>query len=166
MIRLLDKETEMHLLEQLFDLLHENMSVIAPSQLPYAEEKQQWLSEVAPALAKAPRQIVLMYDAAGLAGYLQYYVNKGLFMVEEIQLRKDRRVSSCIVSLWKFLSRILPEDVHTIEAYADPRNQLSRKLMAKLGMEVIEDRSCGNLLHYRGRMDVLRTKKASPGGRY
>ena len=149
-IRFLDKETEMHLMEQLFDLLYENMQLIAPSGLPYAEEKRQWLSEVVPAMAKQPRQIVLLYDADELAGYLQYYINRGLFMVEEIQLRSDCRVSSCFVSLWKFMSRILPEDTHTIEAYADPINLFSQQLMKKLGMEVIEDPSCGNLLHYRG----------------
>lgn len=62
MIRFLNKETEMHLMEQLFDLLYENMLPIAPSGLCYEEEKQQWLSEVVPAMAKAPRQIVLVYD--------------------------------------------------------------------------------------------------------
>lgn len=156
MIRFLDKEKEMHLLEQLFDLLHENMNTIAPSGLPYDEEKRQWLSQVAPALAKTHRQILLVFDDSGLAGYLQYYINRGLLMVEEIQLRKDCRVSSCIVSLWKFLSRIIPEDTHTIEAYADPRNLPSRKLMEKLGMEAVDDPSCGQWLHYRGRMDKLR----------
>lgn len=156
MIRFLDKEKEMHLLEQLFDLLYENMQPIAPSGLTYAEEKRQWLSEVVPAMAKQPRQIVLLYDADELAGYLQYYINRGLFMVEEIQLRKDCRATSLFVSLWKFMSRILPEDTHTIEAYADPRNLRSRKLMERLGMEVIEDPSCGNLQHYRGRLDSMR----------
>jgi len=77
-------------------------------------------------------------------------------MVEEIQLRSDCRVSSCFVSLWKFMSRILPEDTHTIEAYADPKNLLSQKLMKKLGMEVIEDPTCGTLLHYRGCLNKIR----------
>ena len=155
MIRFLDKEKEMYLLEQLFDLLYENMRTIAPSGLPYKAEKQQWLSEVAPAMAKAPRQIVLLFDGEELAGYLQYYINNGLFMVEEIQLRKDCRVSSLFVSLWKFMSRIIPEDTQTIEAYADPRNHLSCKLMAKLGMEMVEDGSYGHLLHFRGTMKSI-----------
>ena len=156
MIRFLDKEKEMYLLEQLFDLLYENMQPIAPSGLPYAEEKRQWLSEVVPAMTKQPRQIVLLYDADELAGYLQYYINRGLFMVEEIQLRKDCRATSLFVSLWKFMSALLPEDTHTIEAYADPKNLLSQKLMKKLGMEVIEDPTCGTLLHYRGCLNKIR----------
>ena len=150
MIRFLNKETEMHLMEQLFDLLYENMLPIAPSGLDYEKEKQQWLSEVVPAMAKVPRQIVLMYDGDTLAGYLQYYINNGLFMVEEIQIRKDCRSSSLFAALWKFMARIIPEDTHTIEAYADPRNQASRCLMKKLGMKPVEDSSFGNFLHFQG----------------
>lgn len=158
MIRFLDKETEMHLLEQLFALLYENMHLITPSGLSYDAEKQLWLSEVVPAMAKPPRQIVLLFDEGKLAGYLQYYINNGLFMVEEIQLRRDCRISTLFVSLWKFMSRVIPEDTRIIEAYADPRNHLSRKLMQKLGMEPVEDCSCTHLLHFRGSLEKIRRK--------
>ena len=156
MIRFLDKNSEMHLMEPLFDLLYENMGPIAPSGLAYEEEKQQWLSEVVPAIAKAPRQIVLMYDGEKLAGYLQYYINNGLFMVEEIQIRKDCRSTSLFAALWKFMGRVIPKDTHTIEAYADPRNLQSRRLMEKLGMQPLEDDACTPLLHFRGSMNRLR----------
>ena len=156
MIRFLDKALEMHLLEQLFDLLYENMLPIAPSGLGYEEEKQQWLSEVVPAMAKAPRQIILLYDGDILAGFLQYYINHGLFMVEEIQLRKDFRSTSLFAALWKFMSRIIPKDAQTIEAYADPRNLHSRHLMEKLGMEPLEDNTCAPLLHFRGSLGKWR----------
>lgn len=155
MIRFLNKETEMHLMEQLFDLLYENMLPIAPSGLCYEEEKQQWLSEVVPAMAKAPRQIVLILDGDTLAGYLQYYINNRLFMVEEIQLRKDCRSTSLFVALWKFMSRVIPEDTQTIEAYADPRNHVSRHLMEKLGMEPVKDSPYPHLLHFRGPLDRI-----------
>lgn len=156
MIRFLDKDTELHLLEPLFDLLYENMQSVAPSGLCYEEEKRQWLSEVVPAMSKAPRQIVLLYDRKELAGYLQYYIHNGIFMVEEIQLRQDCRSTSLFPALWKFMSHIIPEDTHTIEAYADPRNHLSRNLMKKLGMEQVEDPSCPHLLHFRGSLRLLR----------
>ena len=156
MIRFLDKNSEMHLMEPLFDLLYENMRFIAPSGLSYEEEKQQWLSEVVPAMAKAPRQIVLMYDGDILAGYLQYYIRNELFMVEEIQIRKDCRSTSLFAALWKFMLRVIPKDTHTIEAYADPRNQASRQLMEKLGMEPVTDAACTPLLHFRGSMNKLR----------
>ena len=155
MIRFLDKETEMALLEHLFDLFYENMRTIAPSPLPYEVEKQQWLSEVGPAMAKPPRRIVLVFDGEELVGYLQYYINNGLFMVEEVQLRQDCRASTLFAALWKFMSRIIPEDTYTIEAYADPRNLHSCRLMKKLGMEPVADASCGHLLHFRGSLDHI-----------
>ena len=156
MIRFLDKEKELHLLEQLFDLLYENMRPIAPSDLPYEEAKHQWMAQVRPAMAKAPRQIVLIYDGVDLAGYLQYYINRGLFMVEEIQLRQNCRSTSHFVALWKFMARIIPEDTHIIEAYADPRNLVSRHLMEKSGMTVLEEDSDGHFLHFRGSLHRLR----------
>ena len=157
MIRFLDKETELPLLEQLFDLLYENMHAIAPSSLPYHEEKQQWMSQVGPAMAKTPRQIVLVYHRDKLVGYLQYYINKGLFMVEEIQLRPDCRCTSLFAALWKFMSQVIPEDIRTIEAYADPRNHGSQHLMEKLGMSIVED-SNARFPHFRGSLDQLRKK--------
>lgn len=156
MIRFLDKEKDMHLMGQLFDLLYDNMLPIAPTGLSYEAEKQQWLSEVVPAMAKDPRQIVLLYDGEILAGYLQYYVNRSIFMVEEIQLRKDCRTTSLFVQLWKFMSQIIPEDTQYIEAYADPRNLHSRHLMEKLGMKPVEDGSYAHLLHFRGTLNKLR----------
>ena len=150
MIRFLNKETELHLLEQLFDLLYENMAEIAPPGLPYEAEKQQFLSNVRPAMEKAPRQIVLMYDEDALAGYLQYYVNNGIFMVEEIQIRKGFRSTSLFAQLWKFMAEMIPADTQYIEAYADKRNLPSRRLIAKLGMNAVGETPDGACLHFRG----------------
>lgn len=152
MIRFLDKEREMDLLEQLFDMLRENMDAIAPSGLSFEEEKRLWLSCVRPAMEKAPRQIVLMFEKEKLAGYLQYYVNGGVFMVEEIQIRKDCRASLVFVALWKFMARVIPEDTEVIEAYADRRNLLSQRLIYRLGMEAIGENEDGSCIHFRGSM--------------
>ena len=100
MVRFLNKETEMGMLEELFDLLRENMEGISPSGLPYEEEKRQWLSNVRPAMEKAPRKIVLMLAGPEPVGYLQYYVNGGVFMVEELQIRRGFRATSVFAALW------------------------------------------------------------------
>ncbi|MBQ9120887.1 MAG: hypothetical protein IJY12_00825 [Clostridia bacterium] len=85
----LDKAKADPMLPALFDLLYENMSKIAPTEQPYETDRDCWLSSISPALQKAPRQILLMYDGEELAGYLQYYVNNGVFMVEEVQVKPD-----------------------------------------------------------------------------
>lgn len=158
MIRFLNKETELDLLEPLFDLLYENMAEIAPSGLSYEAEKQQFLSSVRPAMERAPRQIVLMYDGNTLAGYLQYYVNNGIFMVEEIQIRRGFRSTVLFAQLWKFMVGVIPADTQYIEAYADKRNLPSRRLIAKLGMNAVGDPPDGTCLHFRGSMHSLRRK--------
>lgn len=155
MIRFLNKETWLDLLEQLFDLLYENMHDLAPSGLTYEAEKQQWLSEVAPAMSKAPRQIVLLFNEAQLAGYLQYYINNGIFMVEEIQIRKGCRSTTLFAQLWRFMLNVVPEDTQFIEAYADKRNLPSQKLITKLGMIPVGETSDGTCIHFRGPLNKI-----------
>ena len=137
-------------LPQLFDLLYENMQTIAPSGLSYEAEKAQWLKEVSPALEKEPRQIILCFADKELAGYLQYYIRDGLLMVEELQLKKKYQRSLLFYSLCKYLLKVLPQDLKTVEAYADKRNLPSIGLMKKLGMEVCEDETPAPFVHLRG----------------
>lgn len=158
MIRFLDKEREMALLPRLFDLLYENMKEIAPSELDYESEKAQWLSCVTPALAKDPRKIVLIFAGTELAGFMQYYVNAGVFMVEEIQIRRDYRASSVIMALWKFVGQIVPADTECIEAYADYRNLKSQRLMQKLGMEPVGRTADDQYIHFRGKYPIEITR--------
>lgn len=121
-------------LPQLFDLLHENMRLIAPSGLSYADEKALWLSQVSPALEKAPRQIILCFSGEELAGFLQYYTCQELLVVEEVQLKEAFQGTFLFFRLCKFLASVLPEGLHTLAAYADKRNGRSIRLMEKLGM--------------------------------
>jgi hypothetical protein len=154
MIRFLDKEREMALLPQLFDLLYENMKEIAPTELDYELEKAHWLSCVEPALAKDPRKIVLIFAGPELAGFMQYYVNAGIFMVEEVQIRRDYQASSMITALWKFMGQIIPADTECIEAYADYRNLKSQRLMQKLGMEPVGRTADDQYIHFRGNYPI------------
>ena len=153
MVRLLDKQREMALLEQAFDLLWENMGRITPWERSYPEEKAAWLSCVAPALEKAPRQMALYFDGENLRGFAQYYCNHGIFMIEELQISGGYRSGSAAVNLWKFLKYQLPEEIRYVEAYADVRNTGSQKLMEKLGMEPVE--RSGQFLHYRAELAKL-----------
>ena len=148
MVRLLDKQREMDLLNDVFELLWENMQQIVPSDHGYEEEKRRWLANVAPALKKDPRQLALIFDGEALVGFCQYYCNGGIFMIEELQLRRGFRAGGYTVTLWRFLSRCLSADVRYVEAYADVRNADSRHLMEKVGMELIE--KTGDFLHFRG----------------
>ena len=113
----LDKSRARDVLPMLFDILYENMSKIVPADRTYEAERDEWLNAVAPALEKAPRQILLMYDDEMLAGYLQYYVNNGVFMVEEIQLKPSYQRTLLLHRLCRFLVDVIPSDTEYIEAF-------------------------------------------------
>lgn len=141
-------------LPRLFDLFYENMSVIAPSGMPYEAERDEWMSNVAPALEKAPRKVLLALDGEKLAGYLQFYTRNDLLMVEELQIRRRYQGGLLFLRLCRKLLADLPEQIRIVEAYAHRSNDRSRKMMGRLGMaELPED---GPFVHLRGDADWIR----------
>ena len=150
----LNKQEKEYWLPQMFDLLYDNMRLIAPGDLPYEAEKRQWLSNVSPALEKAPRQVMLIFSEEELVGFVQFYTRENLLMVEEVQLRKDYHRSFLFYRLCRQLGNDLPDAITVVEAYAEKRNVHSRKLMQKLGMKIIgED---GSFLHLQGQANPIR----------
>ncbi len=132
----------------LFDMLYENMEKIAPFGKAYEDAEEEWLGQVAPAMKKDKRQIVLMYDGDALAGYAQYYTNDALLMIEEIQLKPKYQRTRLLSEFCKFMKAVLPSEIAYIEAYADKRNANSQGLMEAQGMKIIS--VDGGYYHYRG----------------
>ncbi|MBR2018791.1 MAG: hypothetical protein IKA05_00155 [Clostridia bacterium] len=154
-ISFLDKQKAAETLPILFDLLYENMSQIAPSGESYETDRAEWLSAVLPAMQQEPRQILLLQDGNALAGYVQYYVNNGVFMVEEIQLRQAYQRTRALYRVCRFLKTVVPRETRWIEAYAHKRNTVSQSLIQSLGMECVGENRNGNSWHYRGALSAL-----------
>ena len=150
----LDKEEKSLWLPRLFDLCYENMIEIAPGELSYELEKQQWMGQVSPALEKEPRQIILCFADDVLAGYVQYYTNKKLLMIEEVQMTKECQQTTLFYSICKHLSKALPEGLEIIEAFAEKQNLRSQKLMQRLGMAQIEEDE--RFIHLRGSLQNIK----------
>lgn len=148
MIRILDKENEMGLLGELFDILYRNMESVAPFQGSFQEEKAEWIACVGAALEKPPRQMLLLYAGETLAGFCMYYIRGDTLMIEEVQITGAYQRTMLAAELFRFIRRNLLPQVRWIEAYADRRNTASQRLMIKLGMEQIGDDE--NFLHFRG----------------
>jgi len=149
----LNKNEKEKFLPKLFDLLHNNMREIAPSELSYELEKKQWLDNVSPALDKPARQIILCFDNYRLIGYIQYYINNTLLMIEELQLKKEYHCTLTFYRFCKYFIGTLPADIKYVEAFAERRNSQSQKLMQKLGMELIN--SSSEFVHLRGDANEL-----------
>ena len=155
-IAFLNKDSAGEVLPQLFSMLYENMQEIAPSGNPYEQEWRAWHQEVAPALMKEPRQILLLSVKDELAGFCQYYIHDGVLMIEELQIKPAHRSTGLVFCLYRFFQRIIPKETVWIEAWADLRNQKSRCLMEKLGMQAVEILEQQGFVHYRGKISGMR----------
>lgn len=149
----LNKNEKEKVLPKLFDLLYDNMREIAPTNLTYEQEKKQWLDNVSPALDKPARQIIMCFDDEELIGYIQYYINSKLLMIEELQLKKEYHCTLTFYRFCKYFIGTLPADIKYVEAFAEKRNSKSQKLMQKLGMEFID--SSDEFVHLRGNADEI-----------
>ncbi|MBQ8621658.1 MAG: hypothetical protein IJ422_05030 [Oscillospiraceae bacterium] len=152
----LNKQEKALWLPKLFDLLYDNMSTIAPSGLTYEQEKEQWLANVDPALDKAPRQIILCFVNHDLAGYIQYYTQEKLLMIEEMQLKKAYQRTFVFYRFCKHLMACLPSDIEYIEAYAEKRNRNSQKIMQKLGMVPVAEEENSAFVHLCGAAGIAK----------
>ena len=146
--RLLDKSQKSEILPLLFDIFYENTSKISSFSKPYEAEREAWLSEVSPALEKPPRQIILIYHGADLAGFVMYYTRESLLMIEELQLVPEYQRTLLCYKTVKYLYEFLGEKIHRIEAYALKSNKISIGLMQDLGFEKIHDTIGTKFVHF------------------
>ena len=147
----LDKSQKNEILPALFDIFHANMGAIVPSELPLEDEKNEFVCEISSALEKEPRKIILCYCKGELAGFLMYYTNQNLLMIEELQLISKYQKSMLFYRLCAFLIANLPENIEKIESFAHRQNANSLSLQASLGMQLIE---CESPLFYHLRGDA------------
>lgn len=78
---------------------------------------------------------------------MQYYIRERMLMVEEIQLKREFHRTFLFYKFCKHLLSVMPDDLQTIEAYADKRNLNSIRLMEKLGMQPCELESDSPFVH-------------------
>ena len=148
----LDKSQKDSVLQYLYEILYSNMSKIVPMNNSYDD----WMSRVSTALEKEQRQILLICDGDKIVGFFQYFVNNGLFMMEEIQLCDPYKGSGAFRELYAYLTGIIPENTELVEAYADKVNHKSIEILTHLGLEIIgEDES---FYHFRGRYENILRK--------
>lgn len=153
-----DKNRLETILPELFQLLSDNMSLIAPTGNSYDDDYKIWFSNVCPAMQQPQRQIILMYCDKHIVGYFQYYVNSGIFMMEEIQIEKSFHGKGIFSAFYSWLVQQLPCGIEIVEAYAHKKNVKSQGILEHLGLKQIGESKNGNSYHYRGEYSDLRNK--------
>ena len=154
----LNKTEKNTFLPLLFDIFYNNTIELAPSEKSYELQRDEWLSEVSPALDKEPRQVILCYCDGELAGFLMYYVREDMLMIEEVQLKEEFQRTRAFYLLCRHLMRALPENIRTVEAYAHKSNQNSQNLMLALGMECIGEIESLGIVHLRGSAQKIKER--------
>ena len=153
-----DKLRIEQLLPDLFQILHSNMSLIAPTNNSYDEDYEIWSSFIIPAIQKEQRQIVMMSVESELVGYFQYYINgdtKSL-MMEEIQIKKELQGTGLFFEFYKWLVEQLPKNIVFVEAYANKKNLKSQSILKHLGLVEVGENKNGNSFYYKGKYaDIL-----------
>ena len=147
--RLLGKHEVRLWLPELFAVLHENMSVIAPTGNSYDRDYALRSDAVASALQQENRQIVLILNDGALIGYLQYYTNETTFMIEEAQVKPAFQARGVIRGAFSFVAGMIPPDVPYAEAYAHRKNTRSQAILETHGFTRIGENKNGNSYHYR-----------------
>ncbi len=156
----LDKQKIDGYTEELFKILHSNMSLIAPTGNSYNEDFAMWASEIVSALKKDQRQIILMYVDRTLAGYFQYYINADTnsFMMEEIQIKKSYQRSGLFAEFFKWLLKQLPKNIMYVEAFANKKNHKSQAVLTHMGFVKMGENKNGNSFYYKGNYADLLSK--------
>lgn len=149
--RFYDKTQSKEILPQMYDILHSNMSRIAPTGNSYDEDKQLWLSFMKSSPSDG-QQIILMYVDEILAGYFQYSINKDTMVIEEIEIKPDHQRTALFYRFFKYAVSIAPKDTLYVEAYINKNNSNSQTIAGKLGMRIIEENKNGSSWHLRGEL--------------
>ena len=156
----LDKQKLSVILHDLFEILHSNMSLIAPTGNSYHKDLEGWRSYVVPDMQKEHRQIVLMYVDDTLAGFFQYSINVDTYslMMEEIQIKKEFQGTGLFSALYKWLVQQLPKDILYVEAYANKKNHKSQAILVHLGLARLGENKNGLSFYYKGNYADLLNK--------
>lgn len=140
---------------QIFDILANNMTAIAPTGNSREEDFILWSDAVSDGLQREERQIILIKDNETIVGFFQYYTNADTFMMEEIQFRPEYQGKGVFRELYGFLVSQIGRDIKFVEAYANISNSKSICILEKLGLTNISLNKNGRSYHFKGNYSGL-----------
>lgn len=136
--------------QQIFDILADNMEIIAPTGNSREEDFVLWSDAVSDGLQRPERQIIFINDNKNIVGFFQYYTNADTFMMEEIQFKPEYQGKGIFRELFGFVVSHIREDIRFVEAYANISNSKSIGILEKLGLTNIGLNKNGRSYHFKG----------------
>ncbi len=154
--QILDKAEFQARAAEIFEILHGNMSIIAPTGNSYEEDFKLW-SECMPQNLENPnRNIVLIFDGEALAGFFMFTIRDRTLVMDEIQFRAQYRGTGLFAKLYNYLFGILPDSLEFVEAYANKKNTKSQGILGHLGLENLGESKNGNSYRFRGSYPAMK----------
>ena len=141
--------------QQIFDILADNMTVIAPTGNTREDDYNCWYECVSEGLQRSERQIILIKDKENLVGFFQYYTNEDTFMMEEIQFKPEYQGKGVFRTLYGFVIPRIRKDIRFVEAYANISNSKSICILEKLGLTNSGLNKNGRSYHFKGNYSDL-----------
>ncbi len=136
--------------DKIFNILADNMTIIAPTGNSRKDDYECWYQSVSDGLNRDERQIILIRNNDNIIGFFQYYTNKETFMMEEIQFRPDYQGKGILRALYGFVIQHLKKDIEFVEAYANINNGKSIGILEKFGLKNIGLNKNGKSFHFKG----------------
>jgi RimJ/RimL family protein N-acetyltransferase len=151
------KDIPQEQIPRMFDILAENMRIIAPTGDSYEEDRKIWLAEAVPTF----EHVILIFDDDRLAGYFQYRLQDNTLRMDEIQFAKPYQGSGLFKRLYQYLTTIIPQDTQHVAACANKMNQKAQNILEYLGLQRIGENKNGKSFIYNGAYQAILEKYGS-----
>lgn len=151
----LNKNEFENISHDIFNILADNMRIIAPTGNSRDDDYKCWYKAVSNGLQRDERQIILIKDKQKIIGFFQYYTNTDTFVMEEIQIKSEYQSKNIFRDLYGYIISNLKYDIEFVEAYANTANQKSVGILEHLGLSKIGMNKNGNSFHFKGKYSDL-----------
>lgn len=152
----LDKTDFSQKSKEIFDILADNMTVIAPTGNTREEDYICWSDSVSEGLERTERNIVLIKRYNELIGFFQYFTNEDTFRMEEIQLKPEYHGKGIFRKLYGFILPKIDDSIEFVDAFANIQNEKSIAILEHLGLENVGLNKNGRSYHFKGQFEKLK----------
>ena len=156
--RFLKKEEFNKYVDALFNILYDNMQLIAPTGKTHENDYHFWCEIMREEIRNDSRHIILAIEEEKktIVGFFQYLTNEDILVMEQIQIKPAYQGKKGVFrGFYGFLLSKLKDVPIYVEANADKRNQKSMSILNKLGLSVIGENKTGISFRFRGGYEEL-----------
>ena len=134
----------------LFSILADNMTLIAPTGNSREEDFQLWSDSLTHSLQDTEREIVIITDNENIIGYFQYSISDKTFKMEEIQFKPEYHGKGIFRKLYGFVLKNIGNELEYVEAFASINNRKSIGILEKMGLSNTGINKNGRSYHFVG----------------